>query len=279
MKGFWILCMSVLFCFAEQLNYAPKIEHPAEEKMFVIVIASYNNEKYAEENLKSIFSQDYPRYRVIYTNDASLDNTKGVVFDFIEKNHCEEKFTYIENEINQGAMYNYYTMVSMCNNDEIVVIVDGDDRLFHNGVLTRLNQAYADDHVWMTYGQDTSALFPEGHSQATPISYLIDGSFRKLSYRWSHLRSYYAGLFKTIPKQMWTHQGKFFPMAQDIAQICFLMDRACEHVYFIPDILYLYNPENPINEFRKDGWRQKYFCKIIMGKPHLKKLYSKEEFL
>jgi hypothetical protein len=38
--------MSVLFCFGERLNYAPKIKDPPEEKMFVIVIASYNNEKY-----------------------------------------------------------------------------------------------------------------------------------------------------------------------------------------------------------------------------------------
>ena len=41
----------------------------------VIVIASYNNERWVEENLKSVFMQDYSNYRVIYIDDASTDGT------------------------------------------------------------------------------------------------------------------------------------------------------------------------------------------------------------
>ena len=52
-----------------------------------------------------------------------------------------------------GALFNICNMVSLCENDEIVVMLDGDDMLSNPFVLKRLNQAYADDHVWVTYGQ------------------------------------------------------------------------------------------------------------------------------
>ncbi len=279
MKNLILFIVMVVSCFSTELNYAPKIKRPIEEKRFVVVIASYNNEKFAQGNLESIYGQNYSNFRIIYTNDASKDRTGEVVLDYVKNSKREIDFTYLENDTNKGAMFNYYTMVSSCENDEIVVIVDGDDRLFHKGVLKRLNQAYASDHVWMTYGQDTSKMNPKGHSGPTPTVNLQDGSFRNLSYRWSHIRTYYAGLFKSIPKENWMHEGKFYSMAQDIAQICFLFDRACEHVYFMPDVLYDYNYVNPLNEFRIDVENQINTAAIIFNKPKLERFYSKSEFL
>ena len=39
---------------------------PIPEKPFVIVVPSYNNEKYCEQNLLSILGQEYQNFRVIY---------------------------------------------------------------------------------------------------------------------------------------------------------------------------------------------------------------------
>jgi glycosyltransferase involved in cell wall biosynthesis len=272
--------LSILtLCFGQKLNFAPKIKNPKGEKAIVILIPSYNNERFFEDNLTSVINQKYKNFRVVYTNDASTDKTGELVIDFMEKNFDIDRFTYMENKMNMGALYNIYHMVHNCKNEEVVCILDGDDKFFHNKVLQRINQAYADDSVWMTYGQDFCRIKKAGHSLATPYQVLKQGEHRKLSYRWSALRTYYAGLFKQVPKEKWLTDQSFFPFAQDIAQVLFLIDLAREHVFFIPEILYVYNVENPINDFKKNLKEQIKYRNLIWNLPPLEKLNSKDDFL
>ena len=56
----------------------------SEASKFVILILSYNNQKWVEQNLESALSQDYENFRVIYVNDASSDQTLEIANKFIE---------------------------------------------------------------------------------------------------------------------------------------------------------------------------------------------------
>ena len=55
------------------------------EKPIVVVIPSYNNERWVENNLTSVFKQNYQNYRVIYVDDCSTDNTYKHVMELIEQ--------------------------------------------------------------------------------------------------------------------------------------------------------------------------------------------------
>ncbi len=59
-----------------------------EYKKFVIIIPSYNNARWYEQNILSAVGQDYPddHYRIIYKNDASTDGTGDLVGNLIAKN-------------------------------------------------------------------------------------------------------------------------------------------------------------------------------------------------
>ncbi|MCH9621607.1 MAG: hypothetical protein S4CHLAM20_10310 [Chlamydiia bacterium] len=248
------LLLLSLFCviFAKEFNYAPEIKNPNDEKSIVIVIPSYNNREYLKDNLQSVFCQNYKNFRVIYTNDASTDETGRLVKEYILKYGQDVNVTLIENEENKGALYNLYHMIYSCKDDEIILILDGDDKLFHENVLERINRAYQDERVWMTYGMDVGTKKSSGHSKPTLLSVLKEGNHRKLRYRWSHPRTFYAGLFKQIPLDRLQYEEEFYHVANDVAIGLFLLDLAREHVFYIKDVLYVYNMENPNNDYKKN---------------------------
>lgn len=265
--------------FSKSLNYAPEMKGNIEQKPFVVVIASYNNENFYEDNLSSVFKQNYTNFRVLYTNDASTDKTGELVQEYVNSQGSHLNFSYLENTKNRGALHNIYHMIMSCKNDEIIVILDGDDKFAHPNVLNRLNRAYADDHVWVTYGQDAVRKGFGGHSKPMPIGVLKNRTHRNTGFCWSHLRTFYAGLFKLVPSSCWKNEGLFYPTSSDVAMMLFLIDLAGEHVYFIPDILCYYNNENPLNDYKLSVEGQGWYRKHIWKLPPLRKIQSKTEFL
>ncbi len=225
------------------------------EKSFVIVVPSYNNEKYCEQNLLSILGQDYKNFRVIYLEDASTDATYEKVENLIQKSPLKERVTLIHRKKNVGSLQNLYEAIHSCKDDEIVVRVDGDDFLAHPFVLKKLNKVYANQTVWMTYG---NYLDYPGYNQRPrlceefPSHVIRSGSFRKYKWVSSHLQTFYAGLFKKISKDHLMKDNLFLPMAGDLAFMMPLLEMARTHVKRIDDVLYLYNRINPISDHKKN---------------------------
>ncbi|MCH9621152.1 MAG: hypothetical protein S4CHLAM20_05680 [Chlamydiia bacterium] len=264
MKHFFFIFI-VIRIFAQELNVAPQILDSKIEKKLVVCIASFNNEKYFKRNLSSVFSQNYSNYRVIYVDDASTDETFNLVSDYIKESGYKDKVELIRNDSNLGAMCNHYNMVSSCDDDEIIVTLDGDDWFLTDSALQRVNQAYLDPNVWVTYG--SFRHWPgkwESKNICVPLEDLKEGRHREQEFIWSHIRTFYAGLFKQIPiKQFKNDEGLFFSVACDVAIMLNLIDLAREHVYCIPEILYSYNVETPIRDFRKGKRKMRRVTKFI----------------
>ena len=127
----------------------------AEEKPIVVIVPSYNNILWYQKNLDSVVAQTYSNYRVIYIDDCSTDGTGAAVMDYIKQRNLHDKIVFVQNYTRRGAMYNHYQGAHACPDHAIVVTVDGDD-WFPDGdtkLLDRVNAAYQDLNVWMTYGQ------------------------------------------------------------------------------------------------------------------------------
>jgi glycosyltransferase involved in cell wall biosynthesis len=172
-----------------------KADYPVKEhKPIVVLIASYNNSPYCERNLQSVFNQTYDNYRVIYIDDCSKDNTYDRTLELVKAHKQEHRFSVIHNEERLGAMANFYRGIHMCEPHEIVAILDGDDAFAHEKVLERLNQVYANPHVWLTYGQSISyPKYQERFSCRAPAKVVANNSYRTWdSGQWAfdHLRSF-----------------------------------------------------------------------------------------
>ena len=219
-------------------------------RSYVLVMMSYNNADYCEKNLTSAFSQEYPNYRMIYIDDCSKDDTVKKVKAFIKKCSQKRNFQLIPNKKRVGAMANIIKAVNMCEDDEIVVVLDGDDWFPHSKVLNRLNQYYQSDDVWMTYGHyirsDTYQKGP--HSFAYRLRDLREGNMRSLDWRTHHLRTFYAGLFKKVREEDFKWNGKYFDVANDVAIMIPMLEMARERAGFIDEVMYVYNVGNPIRD-------------------------------
>jgi glycosyltransferase involved in cell wall biosynthesis len=249
-----------------------------EFKEFAVIIPSYNNEKYVERNLKSVLEQDYENYHIIYIDDASKDRTLEKAQEIIQAFHAEDKVTLIHNETNKKALCNIYDCISKLKDDVVVVLLDGDDWLSCPSVLKDLNRYYNDKDVWLTYGQYVNYPSYEIGISREPIfkSFMNHGNLRKVGlfskesdWFFSHLRTFYAKLFKMIQKEDLLYKGEFYSSAWDLAMLFPMCEMARSHAKFIPSVLYVYNRETPLNDDKVRKEEQAFLNRHIRGlKPY-----------
>jgi glycosyltransferase involved in cell wall biosynthesis len=223
-------------------------------KKIAVIIPSYNNRQWYERNLCSVLAQDYHHFRVIYVDDCSSDGTGDLVAKFIADHHSNHLIHLIRNPVRLGALHNLYNTIHTCTDYEIVVVLDGDDWLAHNRVLKKLNDVYSNPARWMTYGQYLS--WPDnlvGCSREIPSDIINRNSFREYEWCTSHLRSFYAWLFKLIKvEDLKDSRGAFYQMVSDQAIMFPMLEMSGHRARFINEVLYIYNAENPINDHKVD---------------------------
>ncbi|MCL4360898.1 glycosyltransferase family 2 protein [Candidatus Dependentiae bacterium] len=217
---------------------------------FVIVVASYNNKNYCEWNLKSIYNQRYNNYEVRYVDDCSDDGTEIIVKKIISQYKQWDRTKFVRNEKRVGALKNQYDMITSCKDEDVIVIVDGDDALADLSVLNYLDSIYKDPNIWLTYGQFKEINSGNiGFCKPMPEHIVKNNDFRKWGDIPSHLRTFKAGLFKRIKKEDLMLNGQFFSMTGDMAAMIPMIEMASQgHFKFIDKILLHYNDRNPISD-------------------------------
>lgn len=218
------------------------------QKPIVVISASYNNSNWTDLYCNSIAQQQYDNWTLIYIDDNSTDNTFERMQELVAYHQLEQKVTLIKNNQRNGHLHNQYHMIHGCDKNAIIIIVDGDDWLAHDHVFERINQEYQDENVWLTYGQfwylkkDKKGLCKE-----IPAEIIAQNGIRKISWRTSHLRTFYAGLFQAISLETLLYQGNFYPKCADVVTMFAMIEMAGTHLKFIPEILYIYNDDNPLS--------------------------------
>lgn len=242
------------------------------EKPMVIVIPSYKNAEWYLNNLNSVFDQRYQNYRIIYIDDCSPDDTAALVAKLVSEKHQEARFTLIRNTKRRGALANLYDAIYSCDDDEIIVTLDGDDWLAHPKVLQKLNTVYSTQNVWITHGKFRQLRTgAEGWCISLPQEVIATNSFR--TYRCpSHLRTFYAWLFKKIKPKDLKYNGEFFRMTWDQAMMFPMFEMAGERQEFIEEVNYIYNDVTLLNDNKVDPQLQRDLEAIIRHKPAYKTL-------
>ena len=209
------------------------------ENRFVFVVASYNNKKNYKKNLNSIYQQKYKNYRVIYIDDCSEDGTYNLVENFKRNNTI-----LIKNIHNYGPAYSRYLGYMMCEEEEIVIFLDGDDFLYDSKVLNRLNDYY-DNGYDFTFG--SFRLMEKGYNRIAedyPIEVIKEKSYRKYELPPSHLRTTYARNIKNISfLDLLDGFGNFLQVSTDYLDMMHSLEN-CNNPKAIPQLLLLYNDKN-----------------------------------
>lgn len=229
------------------------------EKHIVIVTASRNNIHIYKKNLDSIFNQKYNNYELIYIDDVSTDGTGDAVEKYIKERGQEHRVTLIRNTKRVYQLENQYKAIHSCNDNDIIIIVDGDDLLENDHVLSYINKIYSENpDIWLTYGQYTTPNGAKGIARDVPQHVITNNQFRKYGFVFSHLRTFYAWLYKEIKKEdlifNWNfsqeHKGKFLITATDVATMFPMIEMARNgHFKFINDVLYVHIPRQDPSKF------------------------------
>lgn len=223
-----------------------------DKHQFVIIIPAYNAKSFYKKNLLSVIEQNYKHYRIVYIDDCSTDSNADAVAKFIEMHAPHISFELKRNQHNKGALANLYEAIWACSDQEIIVTLDGDDWLAHDHVLKILNQAYSSNDIWLTYGQYiTYPMYSYGSCKEIPRQLLThDRKDEIRQYPWvtSHLRTFYAALFKKIRKEDLMWQNEFARVSWDVAMMLPMLEMALQHTHFVADVIHVYNNDHPGND-------------------------------
>jgi len=250
---------------------------------FWVVIPSYNNERYVEENLTSLFKQDYPKWEMVYINDASTDQTYNKALSLIKKYGKEHACQIISNKTRSGAMANIYKGAHLADAKKVVVLLDGDDALKGKKVLSFIAKLYRNKKVWMTYGNyeaDPKTAWTNDPCIAIPKDVKKNKSYRSSSFIYYPLRTFYAKLFHKIKFEHLQYNGAFLPVVSDTGYMLPMLEMAAnDHIKYVDKILYIYHVDNPQNDFKSKLELMKeishHLRQIPPYKP-LKKLFKDE---
>lgn len=245
-----------------------RAERNSDDIHFVFISASYNNAEWCERSLASVFAQEYTNWSMIYIDDCSTDGTGELVDSYVAEHGMSDKVTIIHNEQRMLHCYNQYHAIHSCSDNVVIIILDGDDWVAHEGVLTLLNGVYQDD-VWITYGQ--FKYFKRGAigcSRQIPRDVLEANGIRAhLPWITSHMRTFYAGLYKKIKIEDLMYEGGFLPMSVDAGAMIPMIEMAGWHSRFIKEVIYIYNDANTLSFFHDKAEKQREILKMIRSYP------------
>lgn len=198
-------------------------------KSFVFIITSFNNEEWVHKNLTSIINQKYPFWRIIYVNDSSTDRTLECVNNFVKEHNIGNRITIIETEQQMRQSYCRFMASKLCFNDEICCMLDGDDWLVDDcNILSKLNNLYKTHNLLMSYGQFFYYTGENDNMKLSGTSKYTKQEISNTKYRhkWitQHLRTVEASLLKTIPEKYLKINGEWLNCCTDLAEMYWCLE-------------------------------------------------------
>jgi len=191
------------------------------ESRFIILVRLYNAANFITECYQSILSQNYQNWIALFGDDHSSDNS----FSLIPT--TESRFIKYYNPTRVTALENTINLINRIPNpqpNDILLILDGDDKLLHPNVLSHLNNIYQEHNPLIVYGQYVNNFGGGGHARAINN---ID-EYHKLRHNrffMSHTRTWkyqaYEMLLKADPNlnTLRDEDGTFFKCAEDAAMM------------------------------------------------------------
>ena len=98
-----------------------------------VVIPAYNIEKYIQECLDSVVSQENNNFEIICINDGSTDSTSSIIEKYVER--YSNVFLY--SQINKGLSASRNIGIELASG-QYIYFLDGDDKLAEKSVLKKI---------------------------------------------------------------------------------------------------------------------------------------------
>jgi hypothetical protein len=216
---------------------------------FRIIVPFYNVEGFISKCIYSLKRQQNDNFKCYLIDDVSDDKSAQIVSLYTAD---DDRFVLIQNEDKKYALGNISDTIESIDDisdDDIVVLLDGDDWLSSNKVLSHLEREYGDTGCLMTYG--SYVYSPSGKKGIEPSKYpdvvIKNNSYRTDSWRASHLRTFRYKMWKEIDKNDLKNEDGYYKVAYDQAIMLPLLEMCGHEAHYIPEVMHVYNRINPLN--------------------------------
>lgn len=221
---------------------------------FKIIIPMYNVEDWVETTINSVIQQTYTNFNCIIVDDISTDKSVEIVKNIIKN---DNRFALLINKEKKFSLKNKVEAIKYSNpqDEDVIVILDGDDWLSNKNVLNYLNDIYNKEKCLLTYGNHVN--FPDGEPYwplfAYPQEIIEKNDFRSFRFLASHLRTFKYKIWKRIDdNDLRDNDGEYYKMTSDLAEMFPLLELAGNRSKFVEKTLYVYNNKNPLNDYKVD---------------------------
>jgi len=227
----------------------PKTKSQEPSQTFRVITPFFNTEGFIGRTIYSLKRQNNKNFNCYMIDDCSDDKSAHIA---ALSTAGDNRFKLIQNIDKKYALGNIAETIGNIediDDEDIIILLDGDDWLPSNKTLSHLEKVYNSQDCLMTYGSYVYA--PHGNKGVEPSQYpqdIIDNnSFRTDQWRASHLRTFKHKLWKEINHDDLKNSEGYYKVAYDQAIMLPLLEMASERAVYIPEVMHVYNRINPLN--------------------------------
>lgn len=209
---------------------------------FFILVPIYNFQYFIDICIRSILFQSYTNWYCILFDDGSTDKSKVVCNYYVKKYPNKFKYVKLDNKNNGGGYSKWHgiqEIKKLCNDNDIMIIIDGDDYLINKNALSIIHKRYLNTNCWGTFGSY------EGKYSDMKHKVNMNNYSRK---NWFFLapRSCKCFLLKLFTSNDFKYENKeWLQKSTDVAFFCNIVEwSGIQNIQYIKDILYKYREHN-----------------------------------
>jgi glycosyltransferase involved in cell wall biosynthesis len=188
------------------------------------MVIGRNDGAYLDRSLRSVFSQQYDRFRVVYVDDGSVDRSEHLAQALIDATATTRQTSLVRHAEPLGLLGSLKELLAQPQ-DEIVIVLEASQELAHEWVLDRLNRYFANPDVWVVIG---GGVTKEGLTRIPPYSYERD-NLKDSLVKQPMLTAFHARLFGMVDEEdltlgldtgdfeieKWVHMVPIIEMSED----------------------------------------------------------------
>ncbi len=205
-------------------------EHLQKDRSFVFIIPSYNCSDVCEKTLRSIFTQTYENFRVIYIDDGSTDHTYETAKECKERLGQDQRLEIVHCPERKGAVERLYEKGISCEDSQIIIYMKGNAWLKDSHALAKLNDLYKKHAIWTAYEGGKNVRTKKKSSSLTFRSRgLFSPLLRRASTGGPRFKTFYASLFKKVKLEDFFFRGSFVDDTHDSGYFFPLLEMSGSH--------------------------------------------------
>jgi hypothetical protein len=255
-----ILLIFLIYFIKKYLLNNIKEHFSNKEFKLKILVPFYNpGPKILRRCLESIIRQknEYNfKYDVCMIDDRSFKEVDELYKIMDEYTSKYPNFYSIKKKENLGTLHsNIMGMKKLnCKEDDVIIILDGDDELYGNDALNIIEKTYRENDVYVTFG-NYYRRYNDKISKKINVDCSRDYAtiVRNHSYRsmdiwfgFSHLKTFKYKLFASVPDKYFKDKNNnYFKSSTDVATMISVLERSGGKFKCINEPIYIYTHDHP----------------------------------